>query len=260
MKIAIFRFDGITALDAVGPYESLARVAENEIVFVAKNAGSVRTDDGFFALTADIGIDNLHTADVLIVPGGHSRGLRVAIADRELQAWIKEVDTKTRWTCLVFTGLFIFGAAGLLSGRKVSTHWRAKTILGNFGATYSLGRITVDGKYVSSTGVSAGIDMGLALCGEIADRESAEAIELSLQYDPHPPFGTGDPERSVTPARVNLIQHVLRQSMYPSSSTLPSRELVGRRATTSWLHTSTTNKCFLHVTKNRRAAYGVASA
>lgn len=199
------------SLDAAGPYESLARIAESEIVFVAKNAGSVRTGDGFLALTADIGIGNLHTADVLIIPGGHSRGLKAAIADQELQTWVKEIDTRTRWTCSVCTGSLILGAAGLLSGRKASIHWRAKTILSNFGATYSPGRITVDGKYMSSAGVSAGIDMGLALCGEIAGRKLAEAIELSLQYDPHPPFGTGDPERSATPTRVNLIEHVLRQ-------------------------------------------------
>lgn len=210
MRIAIFLFDNITALDAVGPYESLARIAEADIVFVAKKVGPIRTGDGFLALHADADIASVHAADILLVPGGHTRGLAATMPDPEVQAWIREVDATTRRTCSICTGSLILGAAGLLNGRKASTHWRARAALARFGAEYSNERITIDGKYMTSAGVSAGIDMGLALCGELAGRDVAEAIELSMQYDPMPPFGTGDAERFATPERVHLIENVLR--------------------------------------------------
>jgi transcriptional regulator GlxA family with amidase domain len=210
MKIAIFLFDGITALDAIGPYESLARIAQSEIVFVAKQAGPIRTGDGFLALNADFALADLDNMDVLVIPGGHPRGLRAAIADTDLHAWIKAIDQTSRWTCSVCTGSLILGATGLLKGRKASTHWRAKDVLSRFDVTYSPDRVTIDGKYMTSAGVSAGIDMGLTLCGELAGREFGEAIELSMQYDPQPPFGTGDPT-TATPDRVTLIEERLRQ-------------------------------------------------
>jgi len=211
MKIAIFIFDGITALDAIGPYESLARIADSEIVFVAKQTGTVRTGDGFLALRADTSIDDLHEADVLIIPGGHPRGLKVEVSDASLLSWIKRIDATTTWTCSVCTGSLILAATGLLSGRKVSTHWRAQDVLVRFSAIYSPDRTTVDGKYMTSAGVSAGIDMGLALCGELVGRDLAEAIELSMQYDPKPPYGTGDPTRFATPTRVKLMENQLRK-------------------------------------------------
>jgi putative intracellular protease/amidase len=211
MRIAIFLFDGITALDAIGPYESLARIAAAEIMFVARQAGLVRTGDGFLALHADAEIAAVHEADVLVVPGGHPRGLTATIPDSGVQAWIRELDATTRWTCSVCTGALILGSAGVLAGRKASTHWRAKDVLARYGADYSAARVTVDGKYMTSAGVSAGIDIGLALCGELVGRELAEAIELSMQYDPQPPFGTRDPARSATPERIRLIENVLRR-------------------------------------------------
>jgi transcriptional regulator GlxA family with amidase domain len=211
MKIAIFLFDGITALDAIGPYESLARIANAEILFVAEKAGPVRTGDGFVALHADAEIGAVHTADVLIVPGGHPRGLTATIPDPRMQASIGAIDAKTRWTCSVCTGALILGSAGVLAGRKASTHWRAEDLLARYGADYSAARVTVDGKYMTSAGVSAGMDMGLALCVELAGREVAEAIELSMQYAPEPPFGSGDPQHSATPERIRLIENVLRR-------------------------------------------------
>ena len=139
------------------------------------------------------------------------RGLTATIPDPEVQAWIKEVDATSRRTCSVCTGSLILGAAGVLDGRKASTHWRAKAALARFGAEYSPERVTIDGKYMTSAGVSAGIDMGLTLCGELVGRDMAEAIELSMQYDPLPPYGTGNAERFATPERVAMIENALRQ-------------------------------------------------
>jgi transcriptional regulator GlxA family with amidase domain len=192
MRILIYLLDGVTALDAVGPYESLSRLPEVEIGFVARRAGLVRTGDNFLGLNADTGIDEESEADMLIVPGGQREAVRRELGDEALRTWIAAVDARTARTCSVCTGSLILGAAGLLKGRRASTHWGAREYLGHFGATWSGERITEDGKYWTSAGVSAGIDLGLALCAEIAGRETAEAVQLSMEYDPDPPLAAGN--------------------------------------------------------------------
>jgi len=211
MKITIFLFDGVTALDAIGPYEALARLPHSTIEFVGKAKGPVRTGDGFLALYADADISSVRETDILVVPGGHRRGLIATIPDPEVQDWVRRIDARSQWTTSVCTGSLILGSAGILAGRRASTHWRAKAALAQFGIEYSADRITIDGKYMTSAGVSAGLDMGLKLCAELAGRDVAEAVQLSIQYDPQPPFDTGDPATAATADRVNLIENVLRQ-------------------------------------------------
>jgi transcriptional regulator GlxA family with amidase domain len=204
MRILIYLFDGITALDAVGPYESLSRLPEVEIGFVGRRAGPVRTGDGFLSLHADTGIGEEREAGMLIVPGGKRDAVRGELADEALLTWIAALDAATTRTCSVCTGSLILGAAGLLKGRRASTHWGARDFLNHFGATYSDERITEDGKYLTSAGVSAGIDLGLVLCAEIAGRETAEAVQLSMEYDPAPPFAAGN-FKDATPERIARV-------------------------------------------------------
>jgi transcriptional regulator GlxA family with amidase domain len=204
MRILIYLFDGITALDAIGPYESLSRLPEVEIGFVARRAGPVRTGDDFLSLNADSGIDEEVAAGMVIVPGGQRDAVRRELGDEALRDWLKALDAVTTRTCSVCTGSLILGAAGLLQGRRASTHWGAREHLGHFGATYSGERITEDGKYLTSAGVSAGIDLGLTLCAEIAGRETAEAVQLSMEYDPAPPFDAGS-FKDATPERIALV-------------------------------------------------------
>lgn len=210
LKVAIYVFEGITALDAVGPFESISRGKEVQVTFVGRRAGNVRTGNKALALVADADIDEVRSADVLILPGGGAPGLDDALSDPVLHAWIRDIDATTLVTCSVCTGALILGASGLLSGRTASTHWRAKAGLARYGATYSADRITRDGKYLTSAGVSAGIDLGLELCRELLGTELAEAIELSMQYDPRPPLGTGNPEIYATSARIEMIEQMLR--------------------------------------------------
>jgi transcriptional regulator GlxA family with amidase domain len=205
MRILIYLFDGVTALDAIGPYESLSRLPQVEIGFVARRAGPVRTGDGFLALNADTGIDEEAEAGMLIVPGGQREAVRRELGDEALRTWIAAMDSTTDHSCSVCTGSLILGAAGLLKGRRASTHWGAREYLGHFGATYSGERITQDGKYWTSAGVSAGIDLGLALCAEIAGRDTAEAVQLSMEYDPDPPFAAGN-FKDATPERLALVK------------------------------------------------------
>ncbi|HYE28297.1 MAG TPA: DJ-1/PfpI family protein [Allosphingosinicella sp.] len=191
MRILIYLFDGVTALDAVGPYESLSRLPEVEIGFVARRAGPVRTGDDFLSLGAETGIDEEGEAGMLIVPGGQRDAVRRELGDEALRDWLAAMDAVTRRTCSVCTGSLILAAAGLLKGRRAATHWGARDYLAHFGAAYSGERVTEDGKYLTSAGVSAGIDLGLRLCAEIAGREMAEAVQLSMEYDPDPPFAAG---------------------------------------------------------------------
>jgi transcriptional regulator GlxA family with amidase domain len=205
MRILIYLFDGITALDAVGPYESLSRLPEVEIGFVGRRAGPVRTGDDFLSLHAGSGIDEERAADMLIVPGGQRDAVRRELGDEALRTWIAAIDAGTTRTCSVCTGSLILGAAGLLKGRRASTHWGAREYLAHFGATWSGERITEDGKYMTSAGVSAGIDLGLVLCAEIAGLEIAEAVQLSMEYDPAPPFGDAGNFASATPERIARV-------------------------------------------------------
>jgi transcriptional regulator GlxA family with amidase domain len=182
----------------------LSRLPEVEIGFVGRRAGPVRTGDDFLSLHADTGIEEESGAGMLIMPGGQRDAVRRELGDEALRAWVKALDAVTTRTCSVCTGSLILGAAGLLEGRRASTHWGARDHLGRFGATYSGERITEDGKYLTSAGVSAGIDLGLVLCAEIAGRETAEAVQLSMEYDPAPPFAAGS-FADATPERIALV-------------------------------------------------------
>ena len=209
MLILIYLYDGVTALDAIGPYESLSRLPGVEIRFVGQRAGPVRTGDGFLGLIADTGINDEPRADMLIVPGGKRAGVQRELNQDRVLGWMALLDENTTRTCSVCTGSLILGAAGLLEGRRASTHWGARNNLYLFNATYSPDRITEDGKYLTSAGVSAGIDLGLRLCAEIAGREVAEAVQLSMEYDPDPPFQAGNfkdatPERLAAVAKLNI--------------------------------------------------------
>jgi transcriptional regulator GlxA family with amidase domain len=204
MRILIYLYDGVTALDAIGPYESLSRLPGVEIRFVGRRAGPVRTGDGFLGLIADTGINDEIEADYLIVPGGKRAGVQREMGEERVLGWMAVLDAATKRTCSVCTGSLILGAAGLIEGRRASTHWGARDFLGHFNATYSPERVTEDGKYLTSAGVSAGIDLGLILCAEIAGQEMAEAVQLSMEYDPAPPFDAGN-FRKATPERLAMV-------------------------------------------------------
>ncbi len=149
-----------------------------------------------FTLTPSADIAHVVRSDVLIVPGGGSVGLKGTLSDQRVLQWIQKSHESAQWTASVCTGAMILGAAGLLKGLSVATHWRAKDYLHLFGATYSGQRITEHGKLLTAAGVSAGIDMGLRLCELIAGSEAAQAVQLSMEYDPEPPFNTGSPTKA----------------------------------------------------------------
>jgi transcriptional regulator GlxA family with amidase domain len=194
MQVRILIFDGLTALDAVGPYEVLRSVPGWEVAFVGPARGEVRTDVGSLGLSADLALEEATEADVLLVPGG--RGNRPLLTDEPVLEWVRSVDRGTKWTTAVCTGSLVLGAAGLLAGRRATGHWLNLEPLRGYGAEPTGERVVQDGKVITAAGVSAGIDMALHLVGLEAGPEVAQAVQLAIEYDPQPPFDAGSPRKA----------------------------------------------------------------
>ena len=198
MLIAILIFEKVTALDAVGPYEALGSVPGWELRFVAPEAGEVRTDSGALGLVADHSIDEVTKADVVIVPGGE--GNRPLLDEERVLDWLRRLDAGTRWTTSVCTGSLLLGAAGLLEGKRATSHWLYLERLREYGADPSSERVVEDGKLITAAGVSSGIDMALHLVDRELGSEAAQAVQLAIEYDPEPPHDAGSPAKA--PAQV----------------------------------------------------------
>lgn len=210
MDIAIVLFDRFTALDAIGPYEVLSRLPGANVTFVAASPGLVRADTGRLAVQVDVALADLPAPAVLLVPGGP--GQAAAMDDQALLDWIRAAHRTSTWTTSVCTGSMILAAAGVLDGRRATSHWLALDRLPEFGAEQTLQRVVFDGKVVTAAGVSAGIDMALRLASLIAGDEVAQSIQLMLEYDPQPPFDAGSPTRApeAVVARMRLNSRFLR--------------------------------------------------
>ncbi|MGW0417842.1 DJ-1/PfpI family protein [Streptomyces sp. NPDC003015] len=208
MQIAIVLFDRFTALDAVGPYETLGRLPDSEVVFVAEQTGPVRADSGNLALIADRTLAEVPNPDVLVVPGGP--GQTPQMENRALLDWIRAADATSIWTTSVCTGSLLLAAAGLLEGRRATSHWLALDELRKFGTEPTGERVVTDGKYVTAAGVSSGIDMGLTLIGRIAGDFVAQAVQLGIEYDPQPPYDAGSPQK----APAHLVEEFRSKSRF----------------------------------------------
>jgi putative intracellular protease/amidase len=198
MQIAILLYDRFTVLDAIGPYQVLSGLPGAEVVFVAERPGPIRDQVGSLVLTAAAGLADVPRPDIVVVPGGP--GQSDQMQDGPVHEWLRAADQASTWTTSVCTGSLILTAAGLLAGRRATSHWTALDELGSLGATPVRERVVFDGKYVTAAGVSAGIDMGLTLAGRVAGDETAQAIQLMIEYDPQPPYDAGSPDRA--PAEV----------------------------------------------------------
>lgn len=189
MQIVALIFERITALDVVGPYEVLSRLPGATVTFVGPHAGPVATDNGFLRLVADASIDEVTRADLLLVPGGH--GTRALVEDARVVEWVRAIDRTTTYTTSVCTGALVLGAAGILRGKRATTHWAMVERLADYGAIPTDARVVDEGRVITAAGVSSGIDMALALAATIAGPELAQAIQLGIEYDPQPPFDAG---------------------------------------------------------------------
>jgi len=199
MQIAILLFDRFTALDVIGPYQVFSSLPGAHVVLVGEHRGPY-TDAQRRALRlfAPVALADVPCPDVVVVPGGP--GQADQMQDGPVHEWLRAADQTSTWTTSVCTGSLILAAAGLLAGRRATSHWLALDQLGPLDVTPVAERVVFDGKYVTAAGVSAGIDMALALAGRIAGDEAAQAIQLGIEYDPQPPYDAGSPARA--PAQV----------------------------------------------------------
>ena len=193
LDIVFLVYEGLTPLDLAGPFDVFGRLPGAKIRMVGPTQGLQRTTSGTLALQADSSIDEVTSADILIIPGGPGSD---ALAKT------------TRFTVSVCTGAQILAVAGLLEGRKATTHWRAMEMIAQYGATPVTARVVEDGKIITSAGVSAGIDMALTLAARIGGEEVARAIQLLLEYAPEPPFDSGRIE-DASPALLDLARNGL---------------------------------------------------
>lgn len=194
MQIAIVLYDRFTALDAIGPYEILARLPAADIVFVAEETGPVRADRRSLSISADKTLAEVPNPDIVLVPGGP--GQSEQMANENLLGWLRTADRSSVWTTSVCTGSLLLAAAGLLQGRRATSHWLALDQLKRFQVEPTEERVVFDGKYVTAAGVSSGIDMGLALLGRIAGDDHARTVQLVMEYDPQPPYDAGSPRKA----------------------------------------------------------------
>jgi putative intracellular protease/amidase len=191
MEIVIYIYNGLTALDAVGPYEVLSRLPNANVKFVAKEKGVIVTDTHFLKLVAEYDISEIEKADILVIPGSVVGFVREA-KDKLLLSWINKINETTTWTTSVCSGSIILAASGLLKNKKATSHWGVIHLLKDYGSIPTGERYVQEGKIISAQGVSAGIDMSLFLASQIVGEEKAKAYQLFIEYDPKPPFNSGN--------------------------------------------------------------------
>jgi transcriptional regulator GlxA family with amidase domain len=189
-QIAIVVYPGFTALDFIGPYEVLRNLPDAEVRFLWHEPGPIAADSGVLLIGATHSFDETPSPDILLIPGGmttmeHAR-------DKKLLDWVRQAHETATWTASVCSGSVILAAAGLLDGKRATSHWMALSALKALGAKpVSDERIVHEGDIVTSAGVSAGIDLAMWLTGQISGEDRAKTIQLVIEYDPQPPFDSG---------------------------------------------------------------------
>ncbi len=205
LHIGSLLFEGVDQIDLTGPFEVLSRIPNSTYRIYGKTAAPVRDLKGL-RLTPDASLADAPPLDVLHVPGGF--GQEALMEDTEVLDWIRGQATGACRIFSVCTGALLCGAAGLLKGRRATTHWASFHLLPLFGAIPVDERVVVDGAWVFAAGVTAGIDGALRLAAELRGEAAAQAIQLHMVYAPDPPFDSGTPETA--PA---AILEQARQSM-----------------------------------------------
>ena len=218
LQIGSLLFEGVDQIDLTGPFEVLSRIPNSTYRIYGKTAGPVRDVRGL-RLTPDAALPDAPPLDVLHVPGGF--GQEALMEDARVLGWIRQ---QAAGACSIFsvcTGALLCGAAGLLKGRRATTHWASFHLLPLFGAIPVNERVVVDGSYVCAAGVTAGIDGALRLAAKLRGDDAAQAIQLHMAYAPEPPFNSGTPETA--PAAI------LQQARQSVQDITTRREATARR-------------------------------
>ena len=218
-KIAFLIYPEFTALDMVGPYHMLTSLMGATTHVVARTRDLVKSDNGLIFQPTKTIDDCPADLDIICVPGGSS-GTLAAMEDDATIAFLRDRGLRARFVTSVCTGSLLLGAAGLLTGYKATSHWAAKSLLPIFGAVPTDGRVVQDRNRITGGGVTAGIDFGLSLVGQLRDREYAEVVQLLAEYAPEPPYDAGTPQRAS-----NRI-HEMVDGMFPDFR--EKAEVIGR--------------------------------
>ena len=219
LHIGSLLFEGIDQIDLTGPFEVLSRIPNSTYRIYGKTAEPVRDLKGL-RLTPDAALADAPRLDVLRVPGGF--GQEALMEDEQVLTWLKRQASGARSVFSVCTGALLCGAAGLLRGRRATTHWASFHLLRFFGAIPVNQRVVVDGSWVFAAGVTAGIDGALRLAAELRGDDAARAVQLHMVYAPEPPFDSGTPE-TAPPA-------ILENARRSVASITAQREATARRA------------------------------
>lgn len=190
-RIGLLLFPDITQLDMTGPYEVFTKLPGAEVHLVWKSLEPV-TANGGMKIAPSITFAACPQLDLVCVPGGP--GMNALLNDEETLAFLRTQAAGARYVTSVCTGALVLGAAGLLKGKRAATHWMSRDMLKAFGASPIAQRVVVDGNVITGGGVTAGIDFALTVAAEAFGDDLAKAIQLGIEYDPHPPFAAGSPE------------------------------------------------------------------
>jgi cyclohexyl-isocyanide hydratase len=214
-------YPGVTHLDFTGPHQVFTRLPGATVIAASAAGGAIEADGLTFANLPRLA--DIEACDVICVPGG--AGTANAMGDPEFMAQLRRLAAGAAYVTSVCTGSLILGAAGLLKGRKAACHWASRSLLSEFGAIPDDGRVVRDGNILTGGGVTAGIDFALTLAAELAGTAAAQAIQLTLEYAPQPPFNAGRPDTAPPEvlARVSAL----------FSRTAPERLASARKAAAS---------------------------
>ena len=190
LAVGMLLYPGLTQLDLTGPFEVFSRLPDSRVQLIAATRAPVRSDHGL-TIAPDATFEDAPACDVIVVPGG--LGVVEMMEDEPLLGFLRRQGASARYVTSVCTGALLLGAAGLLRGRRATTHWMFQDMLSLFGAEPVRERVVVDGNRITGGGITAGIDFGLVLAAQLRGEAVAQRIQLLLEYDPAPPFRSGTP-------------------------------------------------------------------
>ena len=192
-QIGLLLFPNLTQLDMTGPYEVFTKFPDSDVHLVWKSLDPVKAGGGM-ELLPSMTFTDCPQLDLICVPGG--AGMNALLNDAETLDFVRRQAAGARYVTSVCTGSLVLGAAGLLKGRRATSHWMSHEMLAAFGCTPVNERVVVDGNVITGGGVTAGIDFALTVAGELLGAEAARKIQLGMEYDPKPPYDAGSPERA----------------------------------------------------------------
>lgn len=211
--IGIYVYDGYNTLDAIGPYQVLSELMSVDIFFVAKEKGMVKNQRGL-QVKVDKSIADVKHLDILVIPGG-ARETFMQTQDTAVLNWIRRIDKTSKYTTSVCTGGWILGATGLLAGKNATTNWyRAEEFMQLYGANFKPERYVHDGKYWTSAGVTAGMDMALGIMDDLMGKKYTQGVMLDLEYDPKPPYNAGSVKKT-EPIVVDMMLQMYDMGLQP---------------------------------------------